>query len=1170
MKKNCTRVGKNSLSLKLDLKMKLTTLFILVFMLNIKANTYAQKTKVTLELNNISTEKVIEIIEEKTAFRFIYKLEGIDLSRMVSINVKEQPITVVLERLFKNTSTKYKVRNTQVILRKIKKLKKRLGIKIIEDKKVIVQQSIIGVVVDQNDQPLPGASIVEKGTVNGTQTDFDGKFSLTTTTENIVLVVSYIGYKTKEISINENTDLSIILEEDAANLDEVVVVGYGTQKKSAITGSVVKVDAKDLTTVSVANTTELLGGRVAGLLTKQTSGVPGDDATQLNIRGFGTPLVLVDGIEMSLDRVDPNDIESINVLKDGSAAVYGARAGNGVILVTTKRGKVGKPIIQYTGVTSFQQPTVWKNTVNGGEFVEMQNESGAASYTPEELALYKAAGPGYESYNWERAVFRTWAPLNQHNLSVRGGSEKVRFFTSFGSLGQGGSFKSGDLNYNRYNVRSNIDTEITENLSFGIDLSYRKEKISKPFVALNDLYWQITVSEPILPPVIPGYPELNAYSGGGFTNRAAVGSTKRSEVGYIDTNNEVLTGKIELDYKFPFLKGLSAKAAFSYVSQTRQVKSVGKKAIIHEFDRDLQEPVAIGARGKSILNEDLYQFKRFYPRISLHYDREYGNHTVKGLLLTETIEEKILNISTGRDNLLSDDFPYLNFGSTLAITNSGDAIEFGRSSVVGRINYGYKDKYFLEGSFRYDATSNFAAESRWGFFPSVSAAWRISEEKFIKDKMDFVDNLKLRVSYSKTGNDRIFKPDGSPDYFRYLSANEIKTSRFDSYLFGPNGLSTALATSGLANPFMTWRDLTTYNVGVDAQFLNGLIGMELDVFYRLQEGIFATPVDQFPSTFGATLPQVNQNSTDNRGFDIVLTHRNTIGKFKYNVGVSFGLAREKYRYWPVDKAIEAFATSDEELNDPEFIKRFNLIQSNSGNWVNRNIGYKTDGIFMSQAEIDAHNVDQSLVAGGTGNDRVSPGDIRYVDLNGDGVLNWRDLDEIGKGEFPDMSYGLNLNVSYKGIYISALFQGASGFNFNITQGARSIFFNNRVPFKYQYKHRWTPDPNDPTVNINPNAILPAATNSGSTPNNDRVSDFWLQDGTYLRLKNLNIGYDIPQDVLTKIGFDKIRVFVSGSNLITWDKLGVYRGTFDPEGPGDQGGATYPLMKTVSMGINMSL
>ncbi len=1159
-------------SLKFSLAIKLTTMLLFASILSIQANTYSQNVKIDCDFDNVNLAEVFEDIERSTKFKFLYNHADFDFNQKISFKAKREPLNKVLKTLFEQTDITFVVRHNQIILKKelrnsqpkhtITKLDVNTSIE-------VVQTAVTGTVIDEGGLPLPGASVLIKGTTTGTQTDFDGNYSITAS-ENDILVISYIGFKTIEIPVAGQTVINATLKEDAASLEEVIVVGYGTQKKSAITGSVVKVDAKDLTKVSVANTTELLSGRVAGVITKQTSGVPGNDATQLSIRGFGTPLVLVDGIEMSLARIDPNDIESINVLKDASAAIYGARAGNGVILVTTKRGKSGKPQISYSGVTSFQQPTVWRNNVNGGQFVELQNEGGAASYTPEEIELYKAEAPGYESYDWERTVFRTWAPLNQHNLSVRGGSEKIRFFSSFGSLDQGGQFNTGDLNYNRLNVRSNVDATISDNLTFGIDLSYRKDKTSEPGLPLSTIYNQLTVSEPILPPVIPGHPELAANSGGGFNNRGAYGASNRDISGFIDKNNEILTGRMQLEYKFPFLEGLSAKGSVSYTSQTRQTKDLSKRMVVYEWNRETQEPVAVGAIANDDLVEELYQFKSFYPSFSLNFNREYGNHAIKGLLLTETIDEKILNISTGRKNLLTTDLPYLDFGGTEGINNSGNAIEFGRSSVVGRVNYGYKDKYFIEGSFRYDASSNFAANSRWGFFPSASLAWRISEENFIKDNADFVDNLKLRISYSKTGNDRIFKPDGSPDYFRYLSANQIQTDYYSSYLFGPNGLSTAIATSGLANPFVTWRDLTTYNVGVDASFWNGLLGLELDVFYRLQEGIFATPLDQFPSTFGANLPQVNQNSTDNRGFDLVVTHRNAIGKFKYDVGVSFGLAREKYKFWPVDTAIEAFADSEEELNDPEFIRRFNLIQQRSGNWVNRNIGYRTDGIFMSQAEIDAHNVDQSLLAGGTGNERVVPGDIRYVDLNGDGIINWRDLDEIGKGGLPDVSYGINLNMVYGNFSVSALFQGAAGFNFNITDGARTILVGNTIPYEYQYKYRWTPDPNNPDVNINPNAQLPASTNSAAHLNNDRASDFWLQDGKYLRLKNLNIGYDLPEDALQTIGLKKTRIFISGSNLFTWNNLGIYKGSFDSEGPANQGGRSYPLIKTVSMGINISI
>lgn len=1030
---------------------------------------------------------------------------------------------------------------------------------------MVGQETISGTVSDKNG-PLPGATVLVKGTTNGTQTDFDGNFSLSGVSQGDTLEFSYVGYQTSELIYEQNADLQILLIEDTKALDEVVVVGYGTQKKSSLTGSVVKVESEQLTQVSVANSTELLAGRVAGIITKQTTGVPGADGTTLNIRGFGSPLILVDGIEMGLARIDPNDIESINTLKDASAAIYGARAGNGVILITTKRGRKGKPQISYTGTMSFQQPVVWRNNVNGGQFVEMQNEGGAAAYTPEEIQAYKNQDPGYESYDWERTVFRTWAPMNQHSLTASGGSEKVKFFTSLGSLYQSGSFRSGDLNYGRTNVRSNLDFEITENLSVGLDVSYRKDKRSEPGLPLSTIYNQIIVSEPILPPIIPGYPDVAANSGGGFNNRGAYGASQRKLSGFIDRFGEVFNGRIQMEYKVPQVSGLSLKGTLTYLSDNLQTKDLDKRMAVYEYDKNTQEANAVGQIGSDNLSESLRQFKRVYPTLSISYENVFGDHDIKGLLLTETIDEETINFSASRRDLLTTDLPFLNLGSELGIQNSGNALEFGRSSVVGRVNYGYKNKYFLESSFRYDASSNFAKESRWGFFPSVSGAWRISEEDFLKDN-NAINSLKLRLSYSETGNDNI----GLYRYLEAFSIQEITSNRGSGpYLFGNSGLSTAISTTGLANPSVTWRDLTTYNFGIDALLFDGLLGVELDIFYRLQEGIFATPLADFPSTFGATLPQENQNSTSNRGFDLVLTHKNKIGELSYDVALSLGFAREKYEFWPVDRDIRAYAADETELNDPDFIRRFNLIQLNSGNWVNRNIGYRTDGIFMSQAEIDAHPVDQSLLAGGTGNNQVKPGDIRYVDLNGDNYIDWRDRDLIGKGGLPDMTYGINLNAAYKNFSLSMLFQGATGFNFTFGNQIRNILINNVIPYQFQYDYRWTPDPNNPGVNINPNAQLPASTAANANANNSQVSDFWVQDGTYLRLKNLNLGYEIPSNIKSLIGVDQFRVFVSGSNLLTWNNLGIYKGSFDSEGPVNQDGNTYPLIRTISYGINISL
>ena len=1120
----------------------------------------SQNTKIIVEEDtSLSMDEVFKMIMTQTDYKFFY--EKGTFKDLPKVKLEEGVVSVnkLLNRSLSKGNLNIEVTEKNVIL--IKQIEVTESIKKKEQ-----ELQISGLVVDKDGSPLPGASVLEKGTINGTVTDFDGNFSLTVSNENAILAVSYIGFTPIEIAADGQSTINVILQEDTTGLDEIVVTGYGTQKKTSLTGAISVVNSKQLTRVSVPNATELLAGRVAGLITKQESGIPGADSTSLNVRGFGSPLILVDGIEMSLDRIDPNDIQSINTLKDASAAIYGSRAGNGVILVTTKRGKVGDPTISYTGTMSFQQPVVWRNNVNAGKFVEMQNEGGAASYTPQEIQAYQNGDPGYESYDWERTIFKTWAPMNQHSLTASGGSEKVKFFASLGNLYQSGSFRSGDLNYGRTNVRSNVDFNINDNLSIGLDLSYRKDKRSEPGMSQRNIYNAFKVSEPILHPVIPGRPELAAGSGGGFGNRAAYGGSQRSLSGFMDIFGEVLSGRIQMNYKIPQVKGLSVKGTLTYLSENRQTKDLNKRMPVYEYDNATQEPFAVGQAGADTIEESLYQFKRVYPTVSISYENTFGDHDIKGLLLTETIDEETINFNASRRDLLSSDLPFLNLGSDLGIQNSGNAFEFGRSSVVGRVNYGYKNKYFLESSFRYDASSNFAEESRWGFFPSISAAWRLSEEDFLKD-VDFVNSLKVRMSLSKTGRDDV-------GFYRYLEAFAIQesTSIYDSgpYLFTNSGLSPSISTTGLANPNVTWRELTTYNFGVDAQLFDGLLGVELDIFYRDQKGIFATPLEKFPSTFGATLPQTNQNSTSNRGFDLVLTHKNKIGELSYDVAFSMGFARERYEYFPVDRDISAYAKDDTELNDPAFIQRFNLIQLLNGNWRNRNIGYKTAGIFMSQDEIDAYPVDQSLLAGGTGNSSVIPGDIRYMDLNGDNYIDWRDQAEIGKGGLPDMTYGINLNASYKNFSVSMLFQGATGFNFTFQDEIRNILINNVIPYQFQYDYRWTPDPNNPSVNINPNAQLPASTAANANANNSQVSDFWVQDGTYLRLKNLNIGYEIPSGIKDMIGVDRFKVFVSGSNLFTWNNLGIYKGSFDSEGPSSQNGSTYPLIRTISYGINISL
>lgn len=1014
-----------------------------------------------------------------------------------------------------------------------------------------MQQGIVvsgRVISGEDQQSLPGVNVAIKGTSQGTVTDVDGRFSLEVPSAESVLVFSFVGFVNEEVRVGDQSELNITLRPDVTALNEVVVVGYGTQEKVNVTGAVGTVQAADIVKVPSPNVSEIMIGKVPGLFSMQSQGVPGADYANLNIRGFGEPLVLVDGMEGSWTRLDPNEIESISVLKDASAAIYGARAGNGVILITTKRGTSGDADISYSGNYTIQQPTTLPEFVSSGQYAELLHEGELNSslpftYTEEEIQkFYEGNDPDYGNYSWYDATFKRWAPMQTHNLSVRGGSEKVKYYLSAGYLDQSSIYKSGDLSFKRYNARSNVDVQVTDRLSASIDLAYRNELRTAPQTSLRNIWINLKTALPMWNPNLPDPSLGGAYSG--FLERSPLAQTYRDMTGFDDDLQRYFTGRIKLKYDIPGVEGLQAGAALNYTVNNKFTKVQDRPFEVLSYDNAADEYSSWGTNGANSLNENMSQYTQLYPMFSLNYERTFGDHGVKALLLNEWISTDYHYMSAGRIDLLSVEVPYLFAGSPDNLKNNGGAVETGRVSYVGRLNYNYKEKYLLEGTFRYDASHKFPSHSRWGFFPSVSAGWRIAEEPFIRNNVSWIDDLKLRASFSKAGDDNVAA-------FKYLTGYEIVEGLRNVYVFGSD-VYRLIRNTGLANPDITWLDMTTYNIGLDATFMRGLLGIEFDVFRRITDNIFGQPRDTYPSTFGAILPQLNINSTEDNGFELTLHHRNTIGNaVRYNVSIMGSLAREKYRNW-----------SESLYDDPDEIR----IYQKTGKYTNRWMGYLSDGLFMTQEEIDSHPVDQDQA----GNSTLRPGDIKYIDLNEDGIIDWRDQDEIGYGDFPDVSYGINLGVQYKGFSLSALFQGASMFNSMISDVLRGPLQNMGNPFAFHYKYRWQPDPNNPDVNINPIARLPAILGDGvgTSTNNNKASDFWLQDATYLRLKNVNLTYTIPNVVTDRVGLDKVSVYLSGSNLLTWSKLGIYKSSLDPEMTGYE--KFYPPVKTVSMGLNITL
>ncbi len=1007
-------------------------------------------------------------------------------------------------------------------------------------------KTVSGKVTDVRGEPLPGVTIAIKGATYGTITDIDGTYSLTNVPSDAVLAFSFVGMRTQEVPVANKSRIEITMEEETIGLNEIVTVGYGTQKKVNLTGSVATVQSKELVKVPAANVSEVLTGKAPGLFTKQGEGVPGADYANVSIRGFGTPLILVDGIETSWTRLDPNEIESVSVLKDAAAAIYGARAGNGVILITTKRGTINKPTITYNGNYSFQQPTTVPEFVSSWKYAETLREGQLnynlpVTYSEEDVEKFKEGNdPDYVNEDWYEAAFRKWSPMQSHNIGVRGGSDKVKYYMTIGYLHQSGTYRSGDLNFERYNARTNVDAQISDRLAVSIDMSYRNELRHAPETSLDNIWINLKTALPIYRTSLPDPSRGGAYSG--FLERSPVAQTISDMTGFNDDLQRYFTGKLSLNYKIPGIKGLELNAALNYSVNNKHNKVQDKPFGIFSYDYANDEYISWGTNGANSLNETASLYTQIYPLASLNYNRTFGDHSVQGLLLAEGIDTDYSYMTAGRVDLLSTEIPYLFAGSTDNQTNNGSAEETGRVSYVGRANYAFKGKYLLEGTFRFDASHKFPKHSRWGFFPSVSAGWRLSEEPFIKDNIPWIDNLKLRASFSQSGNDNV-------DAFQYLTGYQILTGTTQVYVFGSD-VYRRIRTVGLPNPDITWLDMTNYNAGLDASVLKGLLGIEFDLFYRITDNIFGQPLDSYPSTFGAELPQLNINSTDDRGFELTITHKNKISSdFTYNVAGMLSLARQKYRRW-----------AESPYDDPDELR----IYQKTGKYTNRWIGYKSDGIFMTQAEIDNHPVNQDQAENST----LRPGDIKYKDLNDDKVIDWKDQDEIGYGTFPDLTYGLNLEMQYKGFSLTALFQGASMFNSMIGDALRGPLTNQGNVFEFQYKYRWQPDPNNPDVNINSNAKLPAIYPEGTNTNNNKASDFWLQDATYLRLKNLNIGYSLPQKLIKNTGIQNVDIYVAGSNLFTISKLGIYKKSVDPEATDYQ--KFYPPVKTVSLGLNVTL
>ena len=1114
------------------LKMKLTVLIVCLSILTSLGSVYSQNSNLSLNLKKSSLKDVLTEIENQTKYSFLYKADLINHEQLVDVNVTDASVSDILNMLAGKVGFSYKIMDNSIIV-----LTSTVG-----DQSI----SISGKVTDSSGAPLPGVTVVVKGSTQGIITDVDGIYSIANVPGDATLVFSFVGMKTQEVLVAGKANINIVLEEETIGLDEVVAVGYGTMKKVNLTGSVVDVKNEKITNIPVANVTNTLAGKLPGVVAIQRSGEPGLDDANISIRGFGSALTIVDGVEREFSQIDPNEIESISILKDAAAAIYGARAGNGVILVTTKRGKTGKPVINFNTNLGFQSNTRLPDFVNAGEYAQSFNDalnnlgsskqftdfqvkayryvSGDKSveFTDAEKEQFENEKAYYVNTDWLDVVFRPSAPIQQHNLSSTGGNDKIKYFLSLGYLDQQSVLRSGDDNFKKYNIRSNIDAQITKDLSVGFDLAGQFRKTLYPSGTIGEIWNCITNDVPTK--------TLNkdpAYPTG-----LAQGAADADISGTRKNTTKVFSGSFSLNYTVPFVKGLTAKARFDYYTTHSFDKDFLKAFDVYDYDpaSNTYTVNRYGSVETNTLTEEYDEVQTLTAKYIISYENRFGNHAVDAILVGEYIDENSKWLSAYRSGYLTTAIEQLFAGSSSGMENDGSETQDGRISYASRINYTYSGKYLLETTFRYDASPRFSSGQRWGFFPSVLVGWRLSEENFMKNNLSPVDNLKLRLSYGQAGVDNISS-------YNYLSGYEYSGGFVDG-----GEMLSGIQTTGLANVNTTWEKHTTYNAGFDFGLWNSKLYGSFDAFYKKRSGILATRQEALPNTFGASLPYENLNSKNYRGFELQLGYRGRFRDFEYNIEGNIAWNRVKNDH-----------IEETDYSDSDIYTR--LRYKESGQWANRYFGLEAVGLFQSQDEIDAWSVDQD----NNNNSTIRPGDIKYLDYDGDNVITDLDYHPIGKGNTPEITYGLNIGGKWKGFDINMLWQGATNYGI-VTAAARTYSYNPSTLFRFQLDY-WSSD--------NTDAKYPRIVQGGGATNNKYNSSYWLIDAYYVRLKNIQLGYSLPSRLYKSIGVSSCRFYLSAVNLLTITNVPH----FDPETTSISTSSTYsffPQQKTISIGVNLSL
>ena len=987
-----------------------------------------------------------------------------------------------------------------------------------------------GLVKDATGESVIGASVVVKGTTNGTITDFDGNFSLDGIKKGDVIVISYVGYQTQEIKWN-GSPLNVILKEDSKTLSEVVVVGYGTQKKANLSGSVAMVDSKELENRPIQNVSSGLQGLMPGVAITGTNGAPGQDAGKIRVRGIGTlneagPYILVDGIETgTLSAVDPNDIESISVLKDAaSAAIYGSKAANGVVLITTKRGKTGQTKISYSGYLSFQNATNMIERMGSYEYASLLNQALEAEgmskrFNDTELQKFKDGNdPLYPDTDWYDLAYKTGVQ-HRHNVNINGGSENVKYMASLGYLNQTGILPNAGRE--QFNARTNLDMKINKRLSARMNLSFIKNDYSDASSAYyggssDQIIRQLNL---IAPWIVARYDD-------GTWGTISDGSP----IAWLDSGMKVnrdnynFSGMAAVDYEI--FDGLKLTLQGAYVNNLQNYNYFQKYIKYNENKES--DP--------SQLDERFYKWDRTNYDALLNYNKNFGKHNIKGLLGWHTEKYNYKYQKAVRKKFPNNELTDMNAGDASTQSNEGYTAELAMISWFARINYDFAGKYLLEANIRADASSRFAEGHRWGYFPSFSGAWRISEEAFMESAKDsWLSGLKIRASWGQLGNQDALSGSNN-DYYPALNTYNLDSK----YAFG-GSLNSGYYQRKYRLETISWEKASTWGVGVDFTLFNKLNG-SLDYYNRKTTGIIMDVT--VPKEFALDAYKDNVGSMRNSGIEINLSYNTKIGQ------VDFGIAGN-FSYNKNEILDLGGGDPNKYLDATDGYSQRNKV----GEAMNSYYIYRADGFFNSQEEADAYTAKYGNPIGKT----FKAGDLRYVDTNKDGKLTADDREYCGSSD-PKIIYGFNINAGWKGIDLSLMFNGAAG--------VKRLFDGYEVYGNFSgdaahpatiWRDAWTPDNHDASM---PRIFYD--TNSASSSRSVQ-SDFWLQDTSYLRLKNLQLGYTLPKGWLNSVGVENIRIYYSVENLLTFDKMKI---NIDPEST-SQRLSSYPLLRTHAFGVNVT-